>query len=784
MSINDISFEEEKRINNPLLTFQWPVENYRLSLDADGEGMYEWEEIYFYNTSIIQEAARHFQKNKVYTDIDPVYDADEYQAFWDREEYRRRYGITVPIRGDRTGGNSDKDLKLLWVPGEMYGHLNYGPISKPKTEDDISLEDYAKMSASQKEKRMKDDELSKLFEGLATKEFRESTYDFPDFWDGHFHTWVSMLVAQRLGKNIGVAKSRRKGFSYLGGWKCFNCYDTIPNSNCYLVAFDAEKYLCQKGGLFDMVKRYSNFINQNTDWSKERLVDTSYSIQSGRKIVDTGATIGYLSSITCLSANNNPDCLRGKNGRLVFWEELGKFSNFPETFDAASSAMESGEFKVGQSIFWGTVGIEESDYTGLMDLAYNPLKYDCLRFKKKWGSTKTRTSMCLWFGQYQNSIGSMDEHGNSDYEKAEKVFKILEEKARREKSPDQFKRWLGERARTPEEAFSDSSNNIFSRWSDTISNQLYLLEHDEKLKNFGNAGRYIKDGNKVVFKKNSELEELGLKVYPHISSDLLDLPRGFNMHGCIMEYYQPYVSSEGIIPTGLYDAIHDPYATDKFSKEITQQHSLGVTYIIERINNYTETRGGRIMASWIGRPETTDEYNDQLFMMLERWNAKLMFENDRGEVISYAKRYHLTGRLHEEPEMLSLKAIAGLTGRNFGVSIQKHAERKATGALMFRDYLGRTVGSNGDESVLFIQTVFCRMLLKQIQRWRPDGNFDAVSAWIVGMYLIRENMDKITEGHTELYDTFFLKERRVNSRNLLFEPMKRITRNTRTNRLF
>ena len=39
-----------------------------------------------------------------------------------------------------------------------------------------------------------------------------------------------------------------------------------------------------------------------------------------------------------------------------------------------------------------------------------------------------------------------------------------------------------------------------------------------------------------------------------------------------------------------------------------------------------------IVASYVGRPETQDEYNYNLFLLAKYYNAQIGFENDRGEV--------------------------------------------------------------------------------------------------------------------------------------------------------
>lgn len=95
-----------------------------------------------------------------------------------------------------------------------------------------------------------------------------------------------------------------------------------------------------------------------------------------------------------------------------------------------------------------------------------------------------------------------------------------------------------------------------------------------------------------------------------------------------------------------------------------------------------------IVASYIGRPSTQDEYNYNLFLLADYYNAKIGFENDRGDVIGYAKRFRKLNRLIEEVEIIDKKENINIRklGRNFGVSMGSK-ERKGQGNIYLRDWL-------------------------------------------------------------------------------------------------
>lgn len=384
--IYDISFEEERRINDAYHSLKWVAENYRNSVDPNtGFGLYEWEPCKFYNTHLINKAAQHFKKFGRYNDIDPKLDPVAWEQWWDREEYRRLRGVTLPIKSPPGGGLSDKDLLPCWIPGKMYGHLNYGPIIRTKDPEDVSIADAIRNSIDFVERQSDDDgfkeeRLANLFKGLSDKDVGEITLDFPDFWDGHFHFWISFEFARKIGLDLGVFKARRKGFSYIGGWVAFDEYDMNPYTTVCLVAYD-NKYLITGDGLMVMATKYSDHINKHTDWYKGRLVDKADWIKSGYKKKGYDEEYGYQSNLLALSAKDNPSVVRGKNARIVLYEEWGTFPNVEAVSEATRSTTESGNTVVGTQLYWGTIGSKDAEYKGLARMHYAPTGYNLLPFR-------------------------------------------------------------------------------------------------------------------------------------------------------------------------------------------------------------------------------------------------------------------------------------------------------------------------------------------------------------------------------------------------------------------
>ena len=149
-------------------------ELYTPSKTINDEVMFTPASTAFINTSQATEVARYFEKHKVYTKADPVYDKYEFEQFWNREEERRKNGITIPGELYKDDDGVFK-LREIHITGEHYGYLNYARIRRvPEeaiAEDLQGGSGLAQMAAAAE--AMKD--------ASADKEV-----SFPDFWDSDY----------------------------------------------------------------------------------------------------------------------------------------------------------------------------------------------------------------------------------------------------------------------------------------------------------------------------------------------------------------------------------------------------------------------------------------------------------------------------------------------------------------------------------------------------------------------------------------------------------------------
>lgn len=102
-----------------------------------------------------------------------------------------------------------------------------------------------------------------------------------------------------------------------------------------------------------------DFIDQNTAWAKKRLTDTRLERESGFKITDefgNETKDGYQSLIKGITLKNDPERIRGTRGKLVLWEEGGKFPGLLTAWRIEQPAVETDDGKAfGLCIAFGCV---------------------------------------------------------------------------------------------------------------------------------------------------------------------------------------------------------------------------------------------------------------------------------------------------------------------------------------------------------------------------------------------------------------------------------------------
>ena len=429
--------------------------------------------------------------------------------------------------------------------------------------------------------------------------------------------------------------------SFKGASMLVRNYELIKGSKNFAVASE-QKFLIGDG-LLTKAWEIMDFIDANTEWAKQRLTSTRMERVSGYKITDEygkQTEQGYKSSICGITLKNDPERIRGTRGKLVLWEEGGKFPNLLDAWRIEQPSVENDDgIAFGTMIAFGTGGTEGASFDGLKELFYKPKAYNVLSFPNIWDEGRENTE-CGFFVPSWSNLESFDDNGNYVY--MDKDGNSLKEKAvcnlieQRNKIKDgganqqSIDRFISERPITPQEAVLELGKNIFPR--KLLMDQLTRIRTNKKLQSMKHIVDLEWDGNGQL--KATEKKSGDITNYP--------LKKGDKPHGSVVIWEYPVKDP----PLGLYIGGCDPYDHDD-----SFTNSLGSTFIFKRVRA-GEAWTDVIVAEYSGRPDTAEEYYENVRKLLTFYNARLLFENERKGIYPYFTNKHCDYLLADQPDKI------------------------------------------------------------------------------------------------------------------------------------
>ena len=520
------------------------------------------------NTNKFRQAAIHYQQYGYYTSA-PKKTA-QYTQYWDEEAHRCLYGWTA----------EDGDS----ISGYNYFYLNYSPIYLVR------------------------EKVIKL--GGIDKTIIEKILDFPAFYDNDYDYFNYIDQAENQGKHACVIKKRRAGYSFkAASMMCRNFY-LIPGSKSYAIASEAE--FLTKDGLLTKAWDLMSWLDTNTAWTKKRQkIDTRMHKRASYVISNDGTMIetGFMSEIMGITLKNDINKARGKAGKLILWEEGGKFPGLRDAWQIARPSVEQGSQVFGLMIAYGTGGGNDTDYAGLKDLFYEPDGYNILGVDNIWdeGSTKK----CGFFVPAYANLEGNDQDGNPFMDKDGNTIRnttinyILSERQRvidNTSDRNAIDRYVAEHPMNPMEATLQLSGNIFPKKD--LSKHLAHIRNSETISNYKQDGGLIFDEGGVVkwhqdkktykslnhyrLEKNDNREG-AIVIYEH---PIPDPPWGLYIAGCLIPGEQ-VLTNTGL--KNVEDITYDDRLIDKDGEDIKINQLLQYnkededTYTIKLSNTYRTT---------------------------------------------------------------------------------------------------------------------------------------------------------------------------------------------------
>lgn len=671
----------------------------------------------FVGTEIFSRVADFYEKHGCYC-LEPD-DSPNAVKFWQREMDRRVKGVQAYCKlyikdipaylAAKSDAEREALLHKIRITGDHYNYLNYGRIERAPNE---------------KERKQLDKE----------GRFKVNTVEgFPRFWDGDYWNFkIDELIANN-SCNLCKAKARRKGFSYKRGSQAANTINANKNVTVTLAA-DQMDYLTEKGATSYMVKVNLDWYEDKTYWRRGYLSENfDKGIELGYKKSKEGQkAFGFRSKLLSVAIGKNESAAVGKKAIETDFEEAGKCPNLQKALDVMMSNSESGAMRIGTIRVYGTGGTKGANWEAFSNCFYNPGKNDMLPMENIWDAN-SRHAICGFFFPQIWDYEPFIEDGNSllfaswkdDYDK--------KRGAEKEKDAGEYNIYVGQRANSPNEAFTNTQENIFH--SPELTNHINAIKYD-KSNHFYEDGWYILDDGRVRFITKQECMERAIFGSDRFHEYITDVPHNSktDVHGCIREFYSP-IPNDG----SLYFISYDPYRVDKNKEEVSTKNSLASFQVWMRTNSKTPYMGKRLVASYCGRLDTMEAVDKLVLYACLRWNCKVLYEAGTGELVTNFKKWGYRDKLLKDPSSYINRSVDGPRITGYGIVIGD-GDIKLEGMRMVRDFLYEIVGKTSDDTPIYrFNQIYDISFLLELDRFIFGRNADRLSSAIVAMFEFRKD---------------------------------------------
>lgn len=264
---------------------------------------------------------------------------------------------------------------------------------------------------------------------------------------------------------------------------------------------------------------------------------------------------------------------------------------------------------------------------------------------------------------------------------------------------------------TPQEACLEFGGNIFPKKE--LQEQLANIRINKHLSNHKQIGDLIWDTNgsiKWVQKKTGDITHYPLK-------------KDDDPTGSIVIWEHPVKDA----PIGLYILGVDPYDHDQ-----SGTNSLGSTFVYKRFQNF-ENYYDIIVAEYTGRPNTAEEYYENLRKLAVYYNGRIMYENERKGLFPYFTAKHCDYLLADQPDIISDIVGNSKVQRKKGCHMNKQIKQWGEGLI--KDWLNDEQAPGKKN----LHNILSEPLLEELISYNDTGNFDRVMA-LMQVMIYREQL--------------------------------------------
>lgn len=663
----------------------------------------------FVDTDRFCEVANHFRKHGVYTFAKEG--TEEYIQFKKRERRRRIEGYEINAKlyfkdvieyYNPTTSNARRKQLLhpVRITGDHYYFLNYSRIKRSPTEE----------------------ERKSLPPQRRSKKFK----DFPLFVDGQYWDFKVDEFCILNNLNICESKARRKGFTYCKAARSANMANLYKDIIVINLAYE-ESFIAKEGAINSFVYADLQWMEEHTPWRRGFLKEQLTEIKLGYKKSKHGnKKFGQLSTILGGSLRGNTSAAVGKDAIEINFEESGKNPVLDEALGVTLSATEDGDEKIGIIRVFGTGGTKDANWIQFSECFYNPAKYEMIEMENVWDKG-ARNSTCGFFYPQIWGYFPYVQDGNSLLVKAWIRDKERKDNAKQSSNMTDYTTFVGQRANSPQEAFINTVENIFS--SVALTEHLTYIQNNEDL-NFYRDGWVDYYDDRLKFLDNDQLIERSIKPREYIT----DVPFSTrkDIRGAVRMYHAPYTSGGYTPNKNNYIVLYDPYGKDKELKDVIIKNSLACIYVIGLRNADYPYHEDKLCCGYVGRMATMEESDLLAIRMADMYGAKIVFEADRGTMLQTAKKYGRKDVLAKDVTSI-LEDNDSIKRDSIGVTIGT-GDNKLDLLGQMADWLYQVVSvdDEGKPTYLF-QKITDVPFIKELVLYNGVNNFDRISCYLAGI---------------------------------------------------
>jgi hypothetical protein len=467
--------------------------------------------------------------------------------------------------------------------------------------------------------------------------------------------------ARKEDKNLLAVKRRQIGFSEKLAALCALEALLYPSSQTLIVAGLDEYAQTTFNKMIMGIDALSALSQEQAgrEFYKRKLKNIPEYVKFGFDVA--GVSKGYLSEVFAVTTKDNPQAASGKSPTLVFMEEAGINPLLRRVYNMIlPSIQEGGKQNDRIVIIVGTGGEMKKGVADLMDMFYNPKKYNLLSVPNTYEDGAEPNAVCCpFFPAWYYYV--MDHDGNS-YKDAG-IELLMRERKRVGSNKKDLHTLRTQMPLYPSEAFSTSGISPFN--TEKLERQLQKLltnDWEEKLQ-YGKFEEIMENGLLIGVRwipapegKNDIVDHEGDFMYPCVIVEHPDRPDGVDTTG-----YE-YMIGAGSI-SSLYGAGTDSYDKD----EANTSDSEGSCVIFKGYNSSDKTSMLPVFRlTW--RPIKKEKFYKQTALACIYYGeCENLIEWSNVSIFDWYKTNSLDHLLKERPEIAYANVKDSKVNNRYGI---------------------------------------------------------------------------------------------------------------------